>query len=156
MRKRGVATIVLLFVLGALLPLTGGLASAGPRSYVVVYKHGVTLAQARAAVAAAGGTIVKENRAVGVATAISSRSDFLSRALRQPALFGATKNRVIGSATAMSGPEWLKAEQLTPSEKREAVRNSSRAEVADAAPGEEPLANLQWDMQMIHATTDGS
>lgn len=156
MRRRGVAIIVLLVVLGALLPLAGGAASATPQSYVVVYSHGVTLAQARAAVAAAGGTIVKENRAVGVATAISSAPDFLSRALRQPALYGATKNRVIGSATEMSGPEWLKAEQLTPSEKREAsARSSSKAQAATEA-GEDPLANLQWDMEMIHATVDGS
>jgi subtilisin family serine protease len=155
MRKRGVATIVLLFVLGALLPLTGGLASAGSRSYVVVYTRGVTLAQARAAVAAAGGAIVKENREVGVATAISSRTDFVSRALRQPALFGATLNRAVGSATAMSGPEWLKAEQLTPAEKREAVSHSAKTQTATAE-GAEPLANVQWDMQMLHATVDGS
>ncbi len=42
---------------------------------------------------------------------------------------------------------------------RRAVRNSRRASrfgYAHSKRGPEPLAGLQWDMQMIHATTDGS
>jgi hypothetical protein len=66
--------------------------------YVVVYAKGVSLDAARQAVQVAGGEIVKENAAVGVATVRSTNPDFLSTVAGQPALMGATRNRPIGQA----------------------------------------------------------
>ena len=152
MRRRGFV-VASVFLLGSLVPLATSPAGASATSYVVLYKQGATIAQARAAVAAAGGTLVKENLAVGVATAITDRADFVSRVLRQDALVGATINRVIGSATALSGPEWMLVEKLTP-EERAGARAAKKP--APAPVGEEPLANLQWGNAMIHATADGS
>jgi lantibiotic leader peptide-processing serine protease len=159
MRRRGSTLFALLIVLGALVPLAGGSASATPHTYVVVYEAGATLSQARAAIAAAGGTLVQENAAVGVATVVSNRTDFLGRVRSQSALFGATRNRVIAATKEYSEPEWLQLEQITNDERRSASADGG-AEASrsadEAADGAEPLANLQWDMQQIHATVDGS
>jgi lantibiotic leader peptide-processing serine protease len=123
--------------------------------YVVLYKEGVSLDQARAAVKAAGGTIVKENTAVGVATVRSTNTRFASTARSEPALAGAATNRVIGSV-----PKAAHAPAA-----RDSVEKAGRATGAQTAAarttkatnkGDEPLADLQWDMKQIHATPSGS
>ena len=50
------------------------------REYVVVYESDAAKAAARDAVADAGGSIVKENEAIGVATVRSSDADFVRKA----------------------------------------------------------------------------
>jgi subtilisin family serine protease len=126
------------------------LAQGEAKEYVVLYKEGAPLEQARAAVEALGGTIVKENADVGVATVKSSNARFTALAAEQGALDGAATNRVIGrapktSATPAAGDEV---------EKVAGVSGATR--VAKAAQGEEPLAGIQWDMKQINATVDGS
>jgi hypothetical protein len=83
-------------------------AGAGPgrqaqREYIVLYSDGASLAAARAGVTAAGGTLVREDQAVGVAAVRSSRSDFASVAARSAAIAGVAGNRSIGSAPSGSG-----------------------------------------------------
>ena len=124
---------------------------AGPREYVVLYREGASADTARAQLAAAGGTVVRENRAVGVATVRSSRSDFAAAAGRASAIDGVAGNRSIGSAPA--------AERTRA--KLAAVEREGRAAGTAAAKGStagstEPLANLQWDMRQIDATPSGS
>ena len=63
--------------------------------YVVAYADGVSAAAARAA-KAAGGTILKENTRVGVATVKSTNPAFITAAGSQSALVGAARNRPIG------------------------------------------------------------
>jgi subtilisin family serine protease len=149
---------LLLVVLGGLVPLAGGAAGAAPTGYVVVYKAGATLAQARAAVKAAGGTLVSENKAVGVATVVSNRADFVTRVMRQRALYGATRNRPFAATKAYNDSEWLRIERLTPAERRDGAARSGRApaRATESAEGGDPLASLQWGNEMIHATADGS
>jgi len=68
--------------LGGALLLVGA-AAAGAASdgqYVVVYQHGASLSAARQAVHDAGGTIVSENKDVGVATVRSSDPAFAKKA----------------------------------------------------------------------------
>ena len=74
---------------------SGALQSANGE-YVVAYADGASAAAARAAVKAAGGTILKENTRVGVATVKSANPAFLSAAAAQKALVGAARNRPIG------------------------------------------------------------
>src|SRR6185503_11044116 len=69
--------------------------SAGRSSYVVVYAQGANAAEARAALAAVGATVVKENTAIGVAT-VESSGDLLSLAGSIPSLLGAARNRPVG------------------------------------------------------------
>ncbi|GAA2116142.1 S8 family peptidase [Actinomadura alba] len=155
--RRAIITAVALAAVTAAIAVPAQAVPASPQSsgqaaqYVVLYKEGASLEKARAAVKAAGGTIVKENTAVGVATVESTNTQFIAAAGRQGSLDGAAANRTIGQA-----PRTGKG-----AEKRAAVEKAGR-EVARAAAkaatteGAEPLADLQWDMKQIHATEQGS
>jgi hypothetical protein len=85
-------------------------ARAADKAYVVIYEKDAGLTAARAAVRAAGGKIVRENRAVGVATVRSSRPGFETRATKSKAIRGAAPNKSIGSVpdarrrTSMASP----------------------------------------------------
>jgi subtilisin family serine protease len=99
-------------------------------------------------VKAAGGAIVKENADVGVATVWSLNPLFLSAVMKQPALAGATRNAPVGKETPLHRATKLALRRPT------AARRSAGPAAQAATP--EPLAGLQWDMAMIHATADGS
>jgi subtilisin family serine protease len=120
--------------------------------YVVAYADGVSAATARAAIKAAGGTILKENSRVGVATVKSANPSFLRDAAAQSALVGAARNRPIGQAPSGAADK-DSVERLTAAE-RAAVKGSATA--AHSAPSQEPFADKQWDMRMIDATPSGS
>jgi subtilisin family serine protease len=126
--------------------------SGQAKEYVVVYKEGVSLDQARAAVKAAGGTIVKENTDVGVATVRSENAGFVGAAGEQRALHGAAGNRVIGVAPKSSGSGASKQFAV----EKEGGSGGKGVTVGRAQRGEEPLAATQWDMKQIHATANGS
>ena len=134
----------------------GNRTSGSPTQYVVVYESGASKAAARQAIKAAGGKIIRENKDVGVATVVSRNPAFITEAGATHALYGAARNRPMGRLAPMTRPKVDPAALLA---LRRAVRNSRRASpfgYAHSKRGPEPLAGLQWDMQMIHATTDGS
>jgi lantibiotic leader peptide-processing serine protease len=134
----------------------GNRTSGSPTQYVVVYESGASKASARQAIKAAGGTIIRENRDVGVATVVSRNPAFITEAGATSALYGAARNRSIGRVAPMTRPKFDPA--AVPALRR-AVRNSRRSSrfgYSHNKRGPEPLAGLQWDMQMMHATTDGS
>jgi lantibiotic leader peptide-processing serine protease len=120
--------------------------------YVVAYADGVSAATARAAIKAAGGTVLKENSHVGVATVKSANPAFLRAAAAQRALVGAARNRPVGRSPAGAGDK-DSVERLTAAE-RAAVKGSAKA--AHPVPNQEPFADKQWDMRMIDATPSGS
>jgi subtilisin family serine protease len=137
----------------------GSRGSSQETEYVVVYSEGASLDAARQAVAAAGGTIVSENTDVGVATVRTTNANFLGAVSSQAALYGATSNRPVGYQAPLSVAK--------PDDAAEAAATAaSSTTVATAAakkkngPGltasPDPLASLQWDMAMIHATASGS
>lgn len=126
-------------------------ASGQASEYVVLYKDGVSLTDARAAVKAAGGTIVRENTDVGVATVRSTDGGFAAQARQQGALDGAAQNRVIGRA-----PKTGKVADQFAVEKEGRGQTTGTTTVRGGKKGEEPLADLQWDMKQIHATAKGS
>jgi subtilisin family serine protease len=136
---------------GASAQPSGQLQSANGE-YVVVYADGASAAAARAAIKAAGGTVVKENARVGVATVKSSNAGFVAAVGRQPALVGAARNRPIGKVPSGAAPK-DDVERLTAAERAAAKGSASRS---SHAPGQEPLADKQWDMRMIDATPSGS
>jgi subtilisin family serine protease len=153
MRKK--IYVLSLLAIGALgLALIGARAShAQPlQSYVVVYDAHASAAAARGAVKASGGAIVSENLKVGVATAVSRNSNFLSAVSRQRALLGAALDRPVGSA--LGNPIGSDLELATA---RAAARGtvSGAVETASTASGE-PFADKQWGMKLIHATAEGS
>jgi lantibiotic leader peptide-processing serine protease len=133
---------------GALLLV--GASGAGAAEYVVVYDDDATLSAARAAVRDAGGTIVSENKAVGVATVQSSDPAFAKKADDEQAIYGTTSaDRAVGKAPRDSAkPAWRDVE----SERGAPTGGGHHPPVANG----DPLSGLQWDMQLIGATPSGS
>ncbi|CAN5155235.1 S8 family serine peptidase [soil metagenome] len=117
-------------------------------SYVVLYDAEASLEAARGAVRQAGGIIVDEEPAVGVATVRASNSSFAVDVARHPAVVGSAGDVSIGQVPA------------TDVDKRDEVEELGAGRLADARaqrrtvrrPGDEPLAGRQWDMRMLHAT----
>jgi subtilisin family serine protease len=141
------------------LGLAGATATANSpqraRDYVVVYQKGQSVAAAHAAIARAGGRIVSENRDIGVAMVRSKKADFVNRAGTQRALVGAATNRPIGQAPAVRRPDPFAIERLEAARRAQRGHHGVRRPKA-RGPKAEPLAGLQWDMQMIHATASES
>jgi lantibiotic leader peptide-processing serine protease len=147
-----VAAIVGISVPPAIADDTSG---TGPtRSYLVLYADGASLDAGRAAVAAAGGTIVDENRVVGLAEVLSDKPAFLDHIMRQQAVKGAARDRSIGTARPGMGHKFAD-ERLD--EERTASRPHSGLPAVKPAPGTDSLTGYQWDMRMIDAQDgDGS
>src|SRR5918992_433928 len=151
------AAVVALSVAGLSFVSTGAGArasqTAGTQQFVVVYAAGAPAAAPRAAIADAGGTIVAENRTVGVATVTTRNGAFAAEVVDAAAIEGAAHNRVIGRA-----PERRGADGKTKFDPAEAdlLGASAGGPTPSAGRGEEPLAGLQWDMQQIGATAAGS
>jgi subtilisin family serine protease len=148
----GVLVAVVVGVLAAPTSAGASTAQGATRELLVLYKAGVSPAAGRAAVEAAGGVVVRENTAVGLATVRTSAAGFRKAVLGQGAIAGVAGNRPIGvSPTGGSAKA-----------KRDAVETEGRGatgvagQVGAAAAAAEPLAGLQWDMAQIDATTDGS
>ncbi|HEY7003017.1 MAG TPA: S8 family serine peptidase [Gaiellaceae bacterium] len=156
--------ILPLLVACALLCMTIALSAAGgptksagtaARTYVVVYAKDASLAQARAAVRAAGGRIMKENKAVGVATVRTGNANFVRQADAQAALDGAAADRPIGYSKPALRPKADEAKlDLLLSRARAEERAGGRSHHEGGR--SEPLADLQWNMQMLDATKEGS
>ncbi|MGN9842675.1 S8 family peptidase [Nonomuraea sp. H19] len=130
-------------------------ASETTTEYVVLYKEGAT--GARQAIEAAGGTVIKENTAVGVATVTTTNADFAAAARGSAAIEGVAHNRSIGtvpkSARASAGVRKAIEARAVEKEGRGAPASTGRG---TPAPNAEPLAELQWDMKQIRATADGA
>jgi subtilisin family serine protease len=134
-------------IAGAVLTVSASAAMAD--EYVVVYKQGASTAAAHQAIRDAGGTIVTENTDVGVATVSSSDPSFAKKADGEAALEGAARNQAIGHVPgAKDKPSWRDVE----SEKGNFHGNGPRPRPVKG----DPLAGMQWDMQLIGATATGS
>jgi lantibiotic leader peptide-processing serine protease len=151
---------LLLALAGALcllVPLTAGAAKQAPtkRTYVVLYERGASVSAAHTAIKRAGGSIVKENRKIGVATVRSANTRFVATVARSRALYGAARNRSIGYAPASRARvrDPFALERMTGL--RESASGNGRVHRGGFSPAE-PFADLQWDMRMINATPSGS
>ena len=162
MRKSHLLALGLAVMLGVVAVTTagGGQASSQESEYVVVYSEGASLDAARQAVKAAGGTIVSENAEVGVATVRTTNGNFLGAVSAQSALYGATSNRPVGYQAPLSV---AKPDDAVDAAIANAASSSASASAAgkkkNPPPGPQtadPLAAVQWDMAMIHATATGS
>ncbi|WP_318272345.1 S8 family serine peptidase [Microbispora triticiradicis] len=128
--------------------------SATQTEYVVLYKEGTSAADAQKAIEAAGGSVVKVNAEVGVATVSSTNAGFAKALAGAAAIEGVAPNRVIGSA-----PDDAKASAAARKGPSRAARNRGVEREGRGGKGpkwgrnvkDEPLADLQWDMKQIHA-----
>ncbi|HET6790026.1 MAG TPA: S8 family serine peptidase [Actinomycetota bacterium] len=155
MRRRSIAAAL---IAALALALVGSLPSAtasssrpgGPlREYIVLYEAGSSFAEGRSAVEAAGGRVVEEIASIGVARVTTRNAGFVLDATAEAAISGASRNRVIG----YSDPALReKVDEV------EAIGSASSAQSSQVrvSPRQEPLADLQWGMKLIHATARGS
>jgi lantibiotic leader peptide-processing serine protease len=135
---------------------TARAATTAPTDYVVLYDVGTSDVLARAAIAAAGGTVLSSNAEVGYALVTSTAADFVARAGSAAGLVGAAANRSIGQAPSDVATDASVVEKLTAAERAQAGSAATLKSSAARKPREEPLASRQWDMAAIGATTEGS
>ncbi|MCW2986627.1 MAG: hypothetical protein JWR63_4197 [Conexibacter sp.] len=142
--------------------VVGGVAATGSpaqggdtRTYVVLLKPSTSTEQATQSIQAAGGSVEKLNTAVGVATVSSANGDFAAQAAGQPGIQGAAADRTIGSVPAGSRTHREAQEIERLQAQRDAKRGAPGVTPNAATPGD-PLSSLQWDMQAMHATVNGS
>ena len=152
MRNRMVIAAVVALVAGGLLAAVPATADSDGkvREYVVLYEGGVSAAEAHAAIESLEGTIVEEISEIGLAKVHTSNPDFVADVLGQDALAGAARNRIVGFADPALREKVDDVESLI------AAEGAAAAPDVAAAPAEEPLAGLQWNMEMINATSTGS
>jgi subtilisin family serine protease len=178
-RSRSIAVtsaFVLALTAMAAVPANALQAEAGDtnteQEFVVLFAEGTSADAAAAAVTAAGGTIVSQNTDVGVATVRTTDADFAAAAADQGAIEGTAQNRVIADVPAARSAAGATTGDAKKADAAEAaVREASgtaAAAKADKAQKDknnghtkghnaaEPLADLQWDMQALGATVDGT
>jgi lantibiotic leader peptide-processing serine protease len=152
MRSRSTAAALIavaaITMLG-LVPSASARTSGPLREYVVRYGDGVSLAEGRAAVRAAGGKVVDELVSIGAAKVLSRNQGFILDAAAQSAIAGAAQNRVIGYSDPALRKKVDEVEALSPT-------SGARSATVEVAEGAEPLAELQWGNEMIDATVEGS
>jgi len=150
MRSRMVIAAVVALVAGGLLAAIP--ASAGSdgkvREYVVLYEDSASAKDARNAIADLGGTVVDEISAIGLAKVRTDNPDFAADVAGESLLAGAARNRIVGFAEPALREKVDEVESL--------VAANGVGSTIEAAAAAEPLASLQWDMAMIHATVDES
>jgi lantibiotic leader peptide-processing serine protease len=123
------------------------------REYVVLYKAGVSLEDAKSAVKALDGKVVASRKELRIMLVRADAAEFARAVRKSGKLVGAAENEAIGT--------------LDPAlrQKGDRVEQDGRAEAAGTGgvtvrdpDGDlvEPLADWQWDMRMIDATAEGS
>jgi subtilisin family serine protease len=152
MRSRSTAAaliVVAALTMLGLVPSASARTSGPLREYVVRYGDGVSLAEGRAAVRAAGGKVVDEIVSIGAAKVLSRNLSFILDAAAHDAIAGAAQNRVIGYSDPALREKVDEVEALSPT-------SAARSSTVEVAEGAEPLAELQWGNEMIDATIEGS
>jgi lantibiotic leader peptide-processing serine protease len=150
------------YVVVALAVLAGVLlvpaATSGPSTtkatYLVLYADGASASEARAAIQRLSGTIVREDRALGYARVTTRSGNFLRGVRASSALAGAARDRIIAAAYPGLRPKNYDIERTSEARSR-SLGQAGTADVT-ASGAAEPLADMQWDMTMIHATADES
>lgn len=126
--------------------------AATDERYVVLYDSAQSASAARSAISAAGGTVVQENGAIGLALVTSRNDRFAAQVSTSAAVDGAAADRSIGRRPA-SGVETRddleKGEVATLGEGPATGSDGVTTQIL-GRPGE-PLAGLQWDMDAIKA-----
>ena len=113
---------------------------------------------ALAAIAAAGGTVVEENDAIDAVLVVAEDEGFATEANAAGAVTGVAANHSVGT-TRPNMPHRFAEERPQAEAAAQSGGSGTTAGRGQGGGGRnrpEPLANLQWDMQMIGATPDGA
>ncbi|WP_033342392.1 S8 family serine peptidase [Catenuloplanes japonicus] len=131
--------------LALVLAVPAGAATAAPASaeYTVVAEDGVSVAAAKAAITAAGGTVVESNESVGTFTVSATAADFAAKAAASSALIGAANNeRAFGRAPKL---DLVEQEALLAPASKSANRSDHRGPKLD------PLDDKLWGLDMVRS-----
>ncbi|GGM85479.1 serine protease [Thermopolyspora flexuosa] len=140
---------------------SGRSATESESEFLVLYAEGADPTAARNAIEAAGGTIVKENGAIGLATVTSRDAGFAAALAGNGLIEGVARDRVIGAVpkTRPARPsEALRRAIAERAVEKEGHRDRRHLPHRPGKPRDlaEPLAELQWDMKQIDATATGA
>ena len=132
--------------------------SAGTASYLVLATDATSVDTAIASVQAAGGSVEKVNREIGLITVTADAASFEGAVSGTADVAGVARNISIGSlpAEAKSRRDAVELEGRSAGQAAASSKGDRHGDDGDHHNGAEPLAGLQWDMQMIGATPDGS
>lgn len=142
MRRALIATSAVAAVTAALLSVPATAAPETEKEYVVLYAESAGTSAARAAVKAAGGTVVDENAEIGVATVRTKNAGFAAKVRSGSAVTGVAENRAVAAVPKVQRPAVV-ADSV---EKLHGTKKTTYKKKA------EPLADLQWDMDQIDAS----
>jgi lantibiotic leader peptide-processing serine protease len=133
-------------------------AAEGTGEFVVLYADGVSASSARAAISAAGGTVVDEIAALGIARVTTDNAGFSGTLAASGKAKGVVRNHSLGSNTKGAAHRFAEERAV---EDRAAYAAKVKAGSASAAAasnakkaGPETFSSLQWGMQMIGATAN--
>ncbi|MEN3359683.1 MAG: hypothetical protein V7637_3665 [Mycobacteriales bacterium] len=130
-------------------------AVSGPTTrYVVLAADGASRSAATAAIGRLGGRVVASNVDIGAYTVEAPATGFLAAVGKDPALAGASRDRVIGKLPASRpdvNAEPAAAARAAAARARATGAHTSTPARPRAAIAAEPLADLQWDMKMVKA-----
>jgi subtilisin family serine protease len=129
--------------------------TASDAVYLVAYAEGASAADARAAIQKLGGTVLREDAALGYAKVSTQNANFLKGVRGSKALSGAARDRIIATAEPGMRPKSDDIERLT-AERAASLGQPGVNDAAPSATGEPLAADWQWDMRMIHATPSES
>jgi subtilisin family serine protease len=122
-------------------------AATGPMTeYNVLIADGASRADAVAAVAAEGGTVLRTNTDVRLMTVSAPRDGFVLAMAHHDAVVGAARSQIIGQT-----PGAAPVKDRVETEAQRASGGSATAAPAVAATGADPLDSQLWGMRMIHA-----
>jgi lantibiotic leader peptide-processing serine protease len=144
---RAVAAAAVLIALGSW--GAGMAAAATPKEYVVLYDRDAPTGKARAAIREAGGRVIRENHAVGLATVRTRARNFRAALSGARAIDGVAANRAIGHSPA----DRRKRDLTDLDAGTDAGRKQMRPPLN---PSMDPFSTVQWDMAMIDADFSGS
>jgi subtilisin family serine protease len=125
-----------------------GVALSGQAAeYTVLIEAGASKQAAVDAVRGAGGTVLRENAAVGALVVTAPTNGFIQRVSASPAVLGAAHAKPIGRIPRVEGGKQLPREDV------EAERSStpSAAPRTASAAGMDPLDDRLWGLQMVRA-----
>jgi subtilisin family serine protease len=152
--NRFVLTAVLALAVAALVAPSAGAASRAPaREYVVAYDAGVSLAAAKTTVRKLGGTVVASRASLRLLLVRSSAANFTQRVRGARKLAGAARNQPVGYADPALR---AKADRIELEGRGHGRGHGKTHRGRHHKSLVEPLADMQWDMQMIDATAQGS
>jgi subtilisin family serine protease len=125
-----------------------GVTSGQTVDYTVLIEAGADRQAAVAAVKAAGGTVVRENAAVGALVVTAPENGFIQLVSASPAVLGAAHAKPIGrvprSEGGLSPRDQLAAEHAS-------TAGASTAAAGTASVGMDPLDDRLWGLQMVRS-----